>query len=61
MTRKEEIAVLKNFKNALIQSYIVRTNFQMQEEKELKEKFTPVIQGKQKVLTLYKKPYKKAS
>ena len=55
MTRKEEIKILKNFREAIIQSYIVRTNFSNQEETEIKEKFTPVIKGKPKVLTLYKK------
>ena len=55
MTRKEEIKMLKNFREAIIQSYIVRTNFSNQEETEIKEKFTPVIKVKTKVLTLYKK------
>ncbi len=55
MTRKEEIKMLKNFREAIIQSYIVRTNFSNQEETEIKEKFTPVIKDKPKVLTLYKK------
>ena len=50
MTKEEEIRILKAFKIS-----VLKRQYSKQIDLEVKEKFTPVIQGKPKVLTLYKK------
>ena len=50
MTRKEEINVLKNFKNTILKKY-----YERQIGLEAQKRFAPSVQGKPKVKTLYKK------
>ena len=50
MTRKEEIKILKTFRNT-----ILRKQYEKQIDSEVQKGFTPVINGKPNVLTLYKK------
>lgn len=50
MTKKEEIRILKNFLNTILRSY-----YERRIDLETKERFTPIIVGKPKVKTLYKK------
>ena len=50
MTRKEELRILKSFRNT-----ILRKQYERQIDLDVEKRFTPIIVGKPKVKTLYKK------
>ena len=50
MTRNDEIRILKNFRNT-----ILKKQYEKQLDLEVQKRFTPIIIGKPKIKTLYKK------